>query len=342
MDYLTLHVYSGAERVYIATEPLIRGTYINSPHLLVRWRSPPDGGKFTIVVASHEQLSKEIRFSLRCFGDVPIVVREAGKLANRMQLHGEWNDQTAGGAMSSSMFYANPQFEIIVPQRTELTLVLSTPEFPVNVKLVRKKGRVSSVGKGQVVLGSGDYRHGGCVARGVVEPGTYVAIASTYEPRMFAKFRLDFYSSVSLSIREISAEGHGMHRAELRGEWVAGTSAVGCVHFRLYERNPAFEFALSKPGRVMVRLQAIMEPAPPINVAIFRLGETGWGGDEVVGSGAYTDWIQGVVTPPKKLEPGKYVFVCSTWEPTPGRFRAVFYAEESVTPVAVARVATDS
>ncbi|TPX64459.1 hypothetical protein SpCBS45565_g05884 [Spizellomyces sp. 'palustris'] len=45
-DYITLHLYgdSGGERVFYSGEPMLRGVYVNSPHVLVRFKSSKGSG----------------------------------------------------------------------------------------------------------------------------------------------------------------------------------------------------------------------------------------------------------------------------------------------------------
>lgn len=318
--------------------------YPHSPHVLVRFTAPKEPAKYTLVVSQHEK-RRSLSFTVRAFSIPPLVFAEIPKgYPHEHRTTGSWTEGSAGGCMSHPSFYTNPQYKISVSSSgnggklPQVFLMIEAPRtFPVNVKLVKGGNRVSSAAQDAVVLGSGDYRHGFAFARGQLEPGSYVAVISTFEPDLLGDFFLTVGSTAAFTVSPVEAEGEGMKETRVQGEWIEGKSAVGCVHFRMYENNPAVLFELSRPSRVRIRLMApSLDPVPALNVAVFRSFDVDGRatGDEVLGSGPYSNWLQGVVTPARTLAAGRYAAVVSTWEPKAGRFMVVFYCEdEDVVPV---------
>jgi calpain-7 len=153
----------------------------------------------------------------------------------------------------------------------------------------------------------------------------YTVIVSTFEPNLLATYFFTTSCSSRFSLLSIPPEGHGLQETVIKGEWVEGTSAVGCSHYQQYSKNPKYEMALSKQTRIKIRLQSPdIKPQPALNVSIYTsLSETSLD-KEVASSGAYVDYVQGVCLD-AELEPGRYQVVFSTWEPCPGRFIASLY-----------------
>jgi len=362
LDYMTLFLYAetGGERVYYPGKAEVEGEYINrwvesgyvvlkstdahvgSPHVLVRFTAPAAPSSNTLVVSQHEK-RRSLSFTVHAFSTSSFTFAEIPKgYPHEHRTTGSWTETTAGGCMSFSSFYTNPQYKVTVQssaigKKAQLFAMLEAPRtFPVNVKLVKGGSRISSAAQDAVILGSGDYRHGFAFARGEVEAGDYVAVVSTWEPELVGDFFFTIGSTAGITVSLLPPEGTGMKMTRLLGEWVHGKTAAGCVHFRLYERNPVLLFELRRPSKVMIRLIPVgMDPPPAANSAVFRAAITGDStngvraqGNEVLGSGAYSDWVQGVVTPAKKLPEGRFAAVLSTWEPKAGKFAVVFYCED--------------
>lgn len=76
-DYITLHVYdnTSGERVFYPGTPFKEGTYVNSPHILVRFNAPPGISDYTIVVSQHEK-EHSLYFSLRAYSLAPFKLSE--------------------------------------------------------------------------------------------------------------------------------------------------------------------------------------------------------------------------------------------------------------------------
>ena len=76
-DYITLHVYNNTngERIYYPDTPFKEGTYVNSPHILVRFNAPPGVSDYTIVVSQHEK-ARSLYFSLRAYSLAPFKLHQ--------------------------------------------------------------------------------------------------------------------------------------------------------------------------------------------------------------------------------------------------------------------------
>jgi calpain-7 len=52
-----------------------KGTYVNSPHILVRFNAPPGISNYTIVVSQHEKV-RSLYFSIRAYSLAPFKLHE--------------------------------------------------------------------------------------------------------------------------------------------------------------------------------------------------------------------------------------------------------------------------
>ena len=79
----------------------------------------------------------------------------------------------------------NPQWRIsLTHDEGPVSLFLEAPvKYPVNIRLMRGKDRVTSVSQAFEVASSGDYRPGFCYTElEELEAGDYVVIPSTFSP----------------------------------------------------------------------------------------------------------------------------------------------------------------
>ncbi|OAD66727.1 calpain-like protease PalB/Rim13 [Phycomyces blakesleeanus NRRL 1555(-)] len=293
-DYITLHIYNNTngERVFYPGEPFKEGTYVNSPHILVRFNAPPGISDYTIVVSQHEK-ERSLYFTLRSYSLAPIQLTEVPmRYSIEQKIRGEWTDQTAGGNASSPSFLNNPQWKITIPSpesddpgtdknnnvtaTTGILLMLEAPKsFAVNLMLVEGGKRVSRQ----------------CI------PGSYTVVASTFEADLIGKFILTVASLVPLTVDPIPAEGAGMFRKIIHGEWIRGYNAMGCVAHNNYSKNPRYLLDIRELTTVKIRLQAKnIEPTPSMNITLYEKHPKDTFGQEVATSGPYTNVIQGVAT----------------------------------------------
>ncbi|ORE22938.1 cysteine proteinase [Rhizopus microsporus] len=142
-DYITLHVYSdtGGERVYYPDHPFKEGTYVNSPHILVRFNAPPGESDYTIVVSQHEK-ERSLYFSIRAYSLAPFKLHEV-----------------------PIKYSVEKKWKLTIPptSNAELLLMLEAPKgFAIHLLLVEGGKRASSVSVRDILAESGPYRHGFC------------------------------------------------------------------------------------------------------------------------------------------------------------------------------------
>ncbi|KAF8929585.1 calpain 7, partial [Dissophora ornata] len=336
---------SQGTRIYYEGNSMIKGQYVNNPHILVRFEAPPGQNEYTIVLSQHEK-TRDLHFTLRAYAVCEFELREIpNKYPIEKMIEDEWTEETAGGCSSEPGFMNNPQYRLVVPilpapQTTTSVLFMleHSKECVAHVQLVNSQGkRVSCVWTRDIIAQSGEYRPVFCYCEANdLRPGQYTVVVSTFNPGQIGKFKLTMQSHVELSLTPIPAEGAGMFKKILRGEWVLGVSAEGW-HFHQslsYARNPHFMVPITEMTTFMVRLQALeMSPTPKINVTIFERLDEGVLGREVCSSGPYTPAPQGVATEPITLLPNQYGYlvVVSTLESgLAGKFVLYAYSDRSL------------
>ncbi|ORX81917.1 hypothetical protein BCR32DRAFT_292962 [Anaeromyces robustus] len=246
-----------------------------------------------------------------------------------------WNSDNAGGSISNYSFYKNPQYKLsIYPTLGEngfLKAIAKTKNnLPVNIRLVGGGERVSTVSKSDIT--SGAYRHGQCSFEILsIEPGDYTIIVSTFHRNVEGDFTLTIGCSIPFSLTVIPPEGDGMLETVIDGQWIQGVTAMGCVHYNNYFKNPTYKITINEPTYILIRLQIQTMKPPGMHVAIFELLSDGSPGKEIASSGAYCNLIQGVLTNKILLMPeSEYIIIFSTWEPSPGPFTAFIYTTNMI------------
>ncbi|ORE08732.1 cysteine proteinase [Rhizopus microsporus var. microsporus] len=339
-DYITLHVYSntGGERIYYPDNPFKEGTYVNSPHILVRFNAPPGESDYTIVVSQHEK-ERSLYFSIRAYSLAPFKLHEVPiKYSVEKKIHGQWTEQTAGGSASNVTYLNNPQWKLTIPPtpNAELLLMLEAPKgFAIHLLLVEGGKRASSVSVRDILAESGPYRHGFCYCQlDHIRSGDYTIVASTFEPDLLGKFILTVASTTQLYVEPIPLEGAGMFKKVIHGEWIVGYNAMGCPSFGNYSKNPRYLLEVRELTTVKVRLQSInSESVPSMNVTIYEKHPTELFGKEVATSGPYTNVTQGVATNEVVLSQSEtgYIIVLATHDKdVAGEFTAIVYSDRPV------------
>ncbi|ORZ25281.1 hypothetical protein BCR42DRAFT_445071 [Absidia repens] len=349
-DYITLHVYNdtNGERIYYPGEPFKEGTYVNSPHILVRFNAPPGTSSYTIVVSQHEK-ERSLYFSLRAYSLAPFKLLEVPlRYLVEQKISGQWNDLTAGGNASNASYMHNPQWRITIPStnnslnepttksKTGLLLMLEAPKsFAIHLLLVEGGKRATSVSVRDILTESGPYRHGFCYCEmETLRAGVYTVVASTFEANLIGQFVLTAASDIPLIIEPISAEGAGMFRKIINGEWIPGYSAMGCPSYGSYGKNPRYLLEVRELTTLRVRLQADkIDPVPSTNVTIYERHPTELFGKEIATSGPYTNVIQGVTTGDVVLSQNEagYIIVFATHDKDiGGEFTAMIYSDRPV------------
>lgn len=184
---------------------MFSGAYTNSPHILARYDIMGPTDKFLSVVLSRYRKSKDLGYTLSCYCtgnfslsspiNTPLYVT---------QLSSEWTDATSGGNPSKSSYLFNPMWSIKLPKGgAQIQLKCYAPKtIFTNVKLIRSisdsNARESLVINSKTVLiDTGDYRDGfAASAIKLVPEGSYVLVASTFEPGEKGPFLLNIHSSI--------------------------------------------------------------------------------------------------------------------------------------------------
>ncbi|KNC46780.1 Capn7 protein [Thecamonas trahens ATCC 50062] len=193
-DYLTVHVFENTNgaRVYYGERAVVRGTYINAPHVLARIDVPPGKASYTLVVSQYERLHP-INYTLTIYATVPNRVTKIPlKLPGEKRLTGSWTAASAGGSCNSPSTYGrNPQYRVRLSGPSRIVLKLEA-EYAVNVSLVRGTERVSVVYTSALALSTGSYRPGFAyiVSDEPIDAGDYVLVVSTFTPGQTGKFVL--------------------------------------------------------------------------------------------------------------------------------------------------------
>ncbi|KAF9152216.1 calpain 7, partial [Actinomortierella ambigua] len=334
------------QRIYYEGNSLVKGMYVNSPHILVRFEVPPGKHNFTIVLSQHVKL-RDLHFTLRAYAMCQFTMREIPKkYPIERSYEGAWTEETAGGCSYNAGFYNNPQFHLAVPvlpapqKTTAVLLMLESPkDYAAHIQIVNSNGkRVSSVWTKDIVAQSGEYRHGFCYCEmNELRPGVYTVIVSTFEPGQTGKYKLIVQSIIDLPLTPIPIEGAGMFKNVQKGQWVIGESAMGWHHHQTlsYARNPHFHVPVQEMTTLKVRLQTpeMTNPTPKINVTVFERLDEGVLGREVCSSGPYTSVPQGVATDTMTLLPNQYgyLIVVSTLEPgRAGKFVLYCYSDRAL------------
>ncbi|RHY88049.1 hypothetical protein DYB35_004631 [Aphanomyces astaci] len=153
-QFLTLHVFKQAHRVFYPNHAFTRGTYSNNPHALtcvdIQLTADESETTFVLVASQFEKLAP-LDYTLSVFStDGPFELTDAPETPpHRINLMDAWTSATAGGC---------PNF------MERMLLTLEAPvDLAINLRLVGGDGqRVGSVSKKSLRGQSGEYRPGFC------------------------------------------------------------------------------------------------------------------------------------------------------------------------------------
>ncbi|KAK5734611.1 cysteine protease [Elasticomyces elasticus] len=211
---------SQGRRLLLPEKQVEQGWFVDSPQTLLKLSDCKPGVVHTIVPLEQDLADAEHTFTLSIFSDTPVTLTEAGPRSRYSStLSAAWTKDTGGGNAHSPTYPSNPQFVIVVPQKTSLCLLLETrdEDLNVHVKLVHSKGqRVQAVRNRDIVFDSREYRKACCVAESMeVEPGRYTVICSTFEANQLGDFSLTVESSQPVQVVQLPKEGAGRLKMEL-------------------------------------------------------------------------------------------------------------------------------
>ncbi|PWY86995.1 cysteine proteinase [Aspergillus heteromorphus CBS 117.55] len=212
--FISIYVFNAnGKRVALSDGALHRGPYVDSPNTLMRLEMPPKM-TYTVVISEQSLPAASQNFTLSVLSSAPVVVAPAqNKYSCVTKSQGSWMPSTAGGNAESARYPFNPQFSLEIHDATDLSILLepSDPELATHVKLFWSKGqRVSRVRNRDLIIDSGDYRRGGCVAeKRNLEDGLYTIVCSTFAPDQLGRFTLWISSSIPCNVKPLAPESAG-------------------------------------------------------------------------------------------------------------------------------------
>lgn len=229
LGFMALQVYAappqGTRILLPDRSPLQQSPLLDSPHTLLCLENPSPGIPYTIAITQSDLPLPNYTFSLTFLSLSPLTVNPSLPThAHTHSIRGKWSRRTAGGNTASPNYRMNPSWSITIPSPTRLSLLLTTDahDLAVHVCLVYSSPSTvpqtpsSTLSRRDIVMSSGEYRRGAAhvqsAASSTVQPGIYIATASTFTPGQLADFVLEVRSDVALSISRLEAPEAGRLR----------------------------------------------------------------------------------------------------------------------------------
>lgn len=224
LGFMSIYLFdrAGGHCVQLPDRPAHQSPFVDSPQTLMRFEAQANT-PYTVVVAQEGLPLPKYSFTLSFFSRAPLTVAKATPpLREYSELEGSWTRRTAGGNARTVSFFHNPQFALVVPRPTPISLLLATDadDIPVHVDLVWADGqRVTALAVRDIVCSSGEYRRGCALAEvappRAVDPGTYTIVVSTFEPGQLARFALRVGSDAPVRLHPVLSDAAGRLRTEL-------------------------------------------------------------------------------------------------------------------------------
>lgn len=219
---ICLFATAGGHSVQMPDRPTHQSHFVDSPQTLMRY-DVKAGTPYTVVVAQESLPLPKYIFTLSFFSRCPLSISKATPVLQHFtEVEGSWGRRNAGGNARTASFFHNPQYALVVPQPTAISLLLATDadDIPIHVDLVWAPGqRVTALTVRDIVVASGEYRRGCALAEvkapQTIDAGTYTVVASTFEPGQHANFVLRIGSNVPVSLRPVLSDAAGRLRTEL-------------------------------------------------------------------------------------------------------------------------------
>jgi calpain-7 len=217
--FISLYLFNKkGHRVLLSDGALIRGPYVDSPNVLIKFEVQANTD-YTVVAAAQDLPSTKLNFTLAAFSRCPIELSLAKKRYLSVESRSAaWTRSTAGGNSESSAFLTNPQFSLAVRSKAEIAFLLEETQpatdmkLAVHIKVFFTQGsRVTTLRARDIVAHSGDYRRGSAALETTLEPGSYTIICSTFEAGQTGTFTLSVHSSLNepCNPRLLPPEGSG-------------------------------------------------------------------------------------------------------------------------------------
>lgn len=213
---------AGGNSVQMPDRPTHQSHFVDSPQTLMRF-DVKAGTPYTVVVAQESLPLPKYTFTLSFFSRCPLTISKATpSLQHFTEVDGAWTRRNAGGNARTASFFHNPQYALVVPQPTPISLLLATDadDIPIHVDLVWAQGqRVTALTVRDIVVSSNEYRRGCALAEvkapQTIDAGTYTVVASTFEPGQHANFVLRVGSNVPVTLKPVLSDAAGRLRTEL-------------------------------------------------------------------------------------------------------------------------------
>ncbi|KAI0317408.1 hypothetical protein OF83DRAFT_1058748 [Amylostereum chailletii] len=322
-----------------------RGTYTNSPHVLIRTTMPPSGGTFA-VTTSYEGQHGDVGYTVDVHSSRSTRWDETvRKLPFDTRVNGAFTSKSGGGNHTLPTYMHNPQYKLSIPPpkgapRTKCRVALdvqSGRDVPVNVAVVWGQGeRVYDLTKSDILASSGAYSYGYASASKDLAPGTYTVVVSAFEPAHQGPFALHLASSHPTQLEAIPQEGAGMFTKTIRGEWsVLGLTGGRPTCQTRTTQGPRYTLTLPSLAQIKIRLQPLDPSASTsVSVALYpqALPQQRQQAQPVLTSGAHTDAPSGAVTPLGAVRAGTYALVPAKYDvgaDVGGKFRVTVYCSSA-------------
>ncbi|KFA65465.1 hypothetical protein S40285_00428 [Stachybotrys chlorohalonatus IBT 40285] len=297
----------GGYKVRFNDGAVYRGPYVDSPQTLARFQVAP-GRRYTLVLDQQELPLSSYSFTMSLFSTQPLNAQSAeDRMPYVKEQLGAWTRRTAGGNASSPAYFTNPQYKLLVPRATPVSIFLSIDnhECPVHVDMVWAQGkRVISLRERDLVASSGAYQRDWALADAAsVDAGSYTIVCSTFEAGQMASFALRVNSAVPVGLEPLPADVAGMLRSPL--------PAVTLALAGEEKRRAAVSVTRLSRAWVSVRgagLQALhrsgrTSPLPMVRISVMQ----GWGPEQntiaTSGHGEFHEPTVALRTPEFDLEP---------------------------------------
>jgi calpain-7 len=302
IGHISLYVYNRkGQRIHISATPVERGPYVDSPQTLLRLELPKHT-TYTVVVSEQNLPHINHTFSLITFSSMLVRLSHADdRYPFTSSIDSAWTSTTAGGGAHIVSYSSNPQFSLVIENKTPIALLVETanPELAVNVKLVHSNGgkRLVALSQRDIALDSGTYRRGSALAElQDLEAGTYTVICSTFEAGQKAPFSVRVDTFVQSQLKQLPSENAGRLSKPLGPacfSWGCNKVATPLIPKRLLKLTAMAKF----------RSGVASYPRSPVRISI----ELGRGPTRMIlgvsSDGEYLDADGGIRTPELDLWP---------------------------------------
>lgn len=208
--------------------------YVDSPNTLLRYTPPSPSTPLTLVISQSSLPLPKYTFTLTILSTPPLTVTPSpSPLPFSKTLHSSWTRRTAGGSTTHPSYLLNPQFTLVLPSPSPLTLLLSTPspDLPIHVAILFSSptgGRITALTRRALLGASPEYSRGRAFASvPLADAGTYTIVTSTFEPGQTARFALRVSTACEAAeLRPVPADAAGRLRTAARRPAPAGAERV--------------------------------------------------------------------------------------------------------------------